>query len=491
MMLRDLLTTLGLPALEERYGQYTVAMISCDSREAQKDGLFVALPGFKFDGNDFIKDAVAQGARIIAKKGPERRLSEFTIPDDIAVLDVKDPKSFLRVATLHFYGQPSQHIRTIGITGTNGKTTITYLLESIIHAAGQSCGVIGTVNYRIGNKILPSKNTTPGFLDNQRLLAELLRLNVGYCVMETSSHALAQGRVDGIDFAGAVFTNLTQDHLDFHKDMESYFQAKALLFTHLTNGAAAVINSDDSYGKRLVPLSKGRVITYAIDQQADVHAQHIHYQLSGTDFDIVYPSGKVSLHTRLIGKHNVYNLLAAFALAYALGFDASVIKKGLEGSPHVPGRLEAVNSGQDFFVFIDYAHTEDGLINVLKSLRAVSPERIIVVFGCGGDRDKGKRPKMGAAACTLADYSIVTSDNPRSEDPQSIIDEILTGFTNGNYETCVDRREAIGRALKMAQKGQLVLIAGKGHESEQIFKDKTIPFNERKIVEDFLKHVHH
>ncbi len=487
MTLNDLIKDFYFKELAARYADIEVNLISCDSREPQLGSLFVALPGFKFDGNDFIKDALAQGAHVIVKKGSGRELSNCIIPDHVAVLSVDDPKVFLRQAALSFYKNPSAMVRTIGVTGTNGKTTITYLLESIIHAASKQAGVIGTVNYRVGSTIIPSTNTTPGFIDNQRFLAQLARQGVDYCVMETSSHALSQGRLDAIDFAGGIFTNLTQDHLDYHKDMEAYFQAKSLLFSGLGRNAVAVINVDDAYGRRLIGLTKAKVLTYGIDVAADIRAVDIEYTLSGTVMNIVYPNGQVKLNTRLIGKHNVYNILAAFAQGLAESFPLTVIIAGLEQMRYVPGRLEAIDGAQGYFIFIDYAHTEDGLINVLNSLRAVTKNNIIVVFGCGGDRDRTKRPKMGQAVCQLADYAVVTSDNPRSEDPQAIINEVLGGFTRHNYEICVDRREAIGRALRMAKPNDIVLLAGKGHENYQVLKEGVIPFDERIIVETYLK----
>ncbi len=487
ILLRELLQGTGIH-VQPAYADHPVGCISCDSRESMLNGLFVALPGFKVDGADFIRDAVRQGARTIVKQQAGRMLGDYAIPDDVCVLDTADTKAFLRWVTPRFYDHPGGQVKTIGITGTNGKTTIAYFLESILHAAGQKCGVVGTINSRIGTTFFPSKNTTPGYLDNQRYLARLVQEGVPYCVMEASSHALDQGRLDGIDFAAAVFTNLTQDHLDYHKDMADYFRAKSLLFSGLSPQAAAIINADDEYGRRLKTLTQARVWTYAIDAPADVCAADIRYALSGTGFDIRFSGGKIPVHTRMIGRHNVYNILAAFTCALAQRFAAvGTIMKGIEGLKNVPGRLEPVDAGQDFFVFIDYAHTEDGLINVLRALKAVTAKRVIVVFGCGGDRDHGKRPKMGHVACLLADHSVVTSDNPRSEDPQAIIDQIVAGFTRANFEICVDRREAISRALKMARTGDVVLIAGKGHEERQIFKDKTIPFNEREIAMEFLR----
>jgi UDP-N-acetylmuramoyl-L-alanyl-D-glutamate--2,6-diaminopimelate ligase len=306
-------------------------------------------------------------------------------------------------------------------------------------------------------------------------------------VMEASSHALDQGRLEGIDFSAGIFTNLTQDHLDYHKDMADYFKAKSLLFKNLSSTAASVINVDDDYGKLLLLVTNSKIITYAIDHPAQVRAQNITYHLNGSRFEIIFPQGRIKIHTRFIGKHNIYNILSAFAWGLSQDLNPERIRQGIENLNHVPGRLEPVENNNGFFVFIDYAHTEDGLLNVLKALRAVTLTKIILVFGCGGDRDRTKRPKMGHAACEFADYTFVTSDNPRSEDPQSIIDEITVGFTKDNYETCVDRREAIRRALKSAQKDQIVLIAGKGHENYQIFKDRTITFNEREIVKECLQ----
>jgi UDP-N-acetylmuramoyl-L-alanyl-D-glutamate--2,6-diaminopimelate ligase len=481
MRLNELLNGIYTKAIPDSFRDFEVRTISCDSREEQKDGLFVALPGFKFNGEDFIKDAIGQGAKIIVKQ------SSTASTKDICILDVDDPKHFLYRIGPRFYGSPSDKVKTIGVTGTNGKTTITYLIESIIHAAAKQCGVIGTINHRIGSKIIPSKNTTPGFLDNQRYLAQLANAGIEYCVMEASSHALDQGRLQGINFSAGIFTNLTQDHLDYHKDMESYFRAKSLLFISLASDAAAIINVDDDYGRRLTSIVKSKIVTYAIDAPANVHAKNISYHLDGSHFEIVFPQGVMKIHTRFIGKHNIYNTLAAFAWGLSQGFSPELIRRGIEKVVNVPGRLEAVENDQGVFIFIDYAHTDDGLINVLKALRAVTSNKIILVFGCGGDRDRSKRPKMAKAACELADYSFVTSDNPRSEEPEAIISEIIAGFSKANYEICVDRREAIARALKLAQKTQVVLIAGKGHEDYQIFKDRTISFNEREIVKECLQ----
>ncbi len=490
MRLIDLINQIPHAKIDSRFKDYVINILSCDSREEQVNGLFVALPGLSVNGADFIKDAITKGARAVAIHGSSRQIGDYLIPQEVALVDVDDPKVFLRQAARIFYGNPSADVCTVGITGTNGKTTITYLLESIIHANCMQCGIIGTVNYRVGKRIYPSKNTTPGFLDLQRFLFHLKQEKVDACVMEVSSHALHQGRLDGINFTAAVFTNLTQDHLDYHRTMEDYFQAKALLFTSLGDNAGAIINSDDVYGKRLVQSSKGRVLTYAIDAKAAVRAENIRYDVSGTQFDIIFPDGSLFVSTRLVGRHNVYNILAAAACAFFLKVPLTVIKSGIDLLSYIPGRLELVDCGQDFAVFIDYAHTEDGLVNVLGALRTIGCSKITVVFGCGGDRDKTKRPKMGRAVSQFADFAFVTSDNPRSEDPQAIINDILSGFTTTNYIVCPDRREAITQALSSAKKGHIILLAGKGHEDYQILKDKTIQFNERKIVESFFN-VHH
>lgn len=487
MLLKDLLRNIYTKPLPAGVEELVIESISCDSRLKQSQGLFVALEGFKVKGEDFIREAIDQGAVVVAKKGGHRRLANYIIPDGVVVLDVANPQLFLHQVALRFFDYPSRRVRTIGVTGTNGKTTITYILESIFKAHHQPCAVIGTVNYRLAGKILPSKNTTPGFLENQSHLAQLAVLKIPTCVMEVSSHALQQGRVEGIDYVSAIFTNLTQDHLDYHKNMEGYFKAKSILFKNLNDHAAAIINEDDPYGQQLIRLSKGMVVTYGMKPSAQVRAQSIESSLNGTRLDVIFPVGKISVTTHLIGQHNVYNILAACACAWKEGIGFDQIRHGIETIPCVPGRMETVEAGQDYFVFIDYAHTEDGLVNVLEALRAASHSKIILVFGCGGDRDRGKRPKMAAAACRLADYSIVTSDNPRSEDPEAIIAEMIPGFMKDNYEVIVDRQQAIAHALKMAQPGQIVLIAGKGHEDYQIFKDRTVEFNERKIVQELIK----
>lgn len=485
MLLKDLLSGIYEGPLGEQFAGYEIHSLSCDSRSVEEQSLFVALSGMRFDGNHYIREAVAKGAVAVIRSDEANTLED--IPSSVCVIEVSDPKKFLSEIAMRFYGAPSKRLKVFGITGTNGKTTVTYLLESIAHSHKKKCAVVGTINYRIGNEILPSKNTTPSFLENQQFLSRLADQSVDYSFMEVSSHALVQGRVDLIDFRVAVFTNLTGDHLDYHKTMEEYFRAKSLLFKNLSRDAVAVINADDPYGQRLLELTKARIFTYGFNPSARIKACDVHFGFGGSKMTIETPVGNFELTTPLIGMHNVYNILAAVGTSLADGIPLETVKGGLQQIGLIPGRLEAFDSGREFFVFIDYAHTEDGLKNVLQAIRSTGETRIITVFGCGGDRDRTKRPKMGKIACELSDHSIVTTDNPRSEDPQAIIDEIKTGFTKNNYEIVVDRTQAIHKALSLASPGDVVLIAGKGHETYQIFKDRTIDFDERDVIRDFIK----
>ncbi len=484
MRLKELLENIYQGDIPSTFANSQVPSISCDSRQVIPQSLFVALKGPTLNGADFISDAIKKGATVIVKN--EGTLNGFH-DSKICVIDVKDTSQFWREIVRNFFGNPSKNVKTVGITGTNGKTTLTYLMESILNAAGQKCGVIGTVNYRIGKKVLPAKNTTPGLLDNQGYLAQLAEEGIKYCAMEVSSHALEQRRVDLIDFAVGVFTNLTGDHLDYHHTMENYFKAKAILFEGLSPAAAAVINVDDSYGCRLAGLTKAKVISYGIKNRADIRAEEIQLKPGETDFLIKFPARELWIHSQLIGEHNVYNILAAVAASDALGIDPAQMKIGVEKLAGIPGRLEQVPCGKNFYVFVDYAHTEDALKNVLVSLKRISRGRVLLVFGCGGDRDQTKRPQMGRVASELADFSFVTSDNPRTENPEVIIDQILKGFAGKNVKVIVDREKAIQAALEEARKEDIVLITGKGHEDYQIFKDKTIHFDDREVVREYLQ----
>ncbi len=484
MRLKELLSGSYDGRLNEIFSDYEISALSCDSRSVEKQSLFVALPGAKFNGQDFIRDAVAKGAVAVVSTNPA---ADLDLPAHVCVLEVADPRKFLYELALRFYKDPSRRVKVFGVTGTNGKTTITYLLESIAHHYLKSCAVVGTINCRIGTEVYPSQNTTPSFLENQKFLARIAQDRVDYSFMEVSSHALVQGRVDLIRFHVAVFTNLTGDHLDYHKTMEEYFRAKSLLFKNLEREAVAVINADDPYGQRLMDLTEARIFTYGFNASARIKAKDVRFDFSGSTMTIVTPNGNFELSTRLIGMHNVYNILAAVGASVADGIALDVVKGGLEHLEAIPGRLERVEPERDFYIFIDYAHTEDGLKNVLQALRSTGEARIITVFGCGGDRDRTKRPKMGKVASELSDHSIVTTDNPRSEDPQAIIREIEQGFSTKNYEVIIDRTQAIHKALSLARPGDVVLIAGKGHETYQIFKDRTIDYDERVVIRDYFK----
>jgi len=484
MRLDKLLEDIYAGEINAPFEHIDVSSISCDSRKIVKGDMYVALKGAVYDGDDFIEDAVIKGASIVVISQDSKYSN--TENADICYLTVKNTKSFLHKAVNRLYGNPSRQVATIGITGTNGKTTVAYLIEAILNEDQKACGVIGTVNYRSGRTTVSATQTTPDFVDNQKFLADLASQTIPYCVMEVSSHALTQDRVDGVNFAAAVFTNLTSDHLDYHKTREQYFLSKAQLFTALEAEAVAVINIDDVYGQKLCPMIKAKIVTYGIKQKADVTASEIQLNIARSCFTLANGDDKIKIQTQLIGTYNIYNILAAASVCLARGMGFKTVKRGIERLTSIPGRLEYVDRGQDFSIFIDYAHTEDALKNVLTAIRQVSDSKVILVFGCGGDRDMSKRCLMGRVASTLADHSIVTSDNPRSEDPQLIIDQIVEGFSGDYYEVIVNRREAIEQALEVAQTGDIVLIAGKGHETYQILGCERIDFNERKIIEECL-----
>ncbi len=463
-------------------GDFEVKGVACDSRKVAADFIFVAIKGTHNDGHKFIDSAIKQGAKAIIA-GPEFK----DIPPLISVIQVKDGRCALARLSSAFWGDPFSKINVVGITGTNGKTTITYLIEALLKEAKLNPAVIGTVNYRIKDKIIPSKNTTPGPVELQSMLSNMLKEGADYAVMEVSSHALDQNRVEGIKFHSAIFTNLTQDHLDYHVSLENYFQAKAKLFRNLDSGSFAVINNDDPYASRLKELTKGEIVTYAIENKADVMAKDIKFDISHTEFVLKTEKFERRFKTKLIGRHNAYNTLASVAWGLREGLSLSAIESAIAKFNFVPGRLENVESNKSFAVFVNYAHTEDALKNVITALRPVSSGKIIVVFGCGGERDQTKRPKMGHVVTELADYAIITSDNPRSEDPDKIISDIQKGIQKDNYCVIPDRKEAILKALSLAKDKDIVLIAGKGHEDYQVLKDKTIHFDDREVTKECLK----
>jgi UDP-N-acetylmuramoyl-L-alanyl-D-glutamate--2,6-diaminopimelate ligase len=460
-----------------------VESIAYDSRRVQRNGLFVALRGEKSDGHEFIGQALEKGATAIVAEREEKH-SRATC------LVVDNTRTALADLAATFYEFPARKLKMAGVTGTNGKTTTSFLIKHICEKAGVRCGLIGTVRYEIGERILPAVRTTPESLDLQELLAQMV--NAG--AMEVSSHALAQDRVRGLEWDVAVFTNLTQDHLDFHGTMESYFAAKAKLFEQLVTQKkkrkpVAIVNIDDRYGQQLLSkLDKSTaVVTYGMSAQSDFRASNYRMEFGGTSYQLDARGKSYLVRVPLIGRFNVANSLAALAAANALGVSLRDAVLSLSKSPQVPGRLEAVPAKRQFQVFVDYAHTPDALLNVLKTLRELEPRRLIVVFGCGGDRDRQKRPLMAEVVDRNADYAIITSDNPRKENPDTIIAEVEKGFRSDHYEKIADRTAAITRAIELAQPRDIVLIAGKGHENYQEFADHTVPFDDIQVARRALE----
>ena len=483
--LRELLK--GVPyKTDKSVSGVAVKKVTNDSRIVAGGDLFIALRGYNIDRHKFIDIAVKKGAgAIVAER-------DFEAPENIIKVLVRDTRAAYPAIAANFYGNPSKKIRIVGVTGTNGKTTITYIIESIFKEAGIPAGVIGTINYRIAGKELPASNTTPGPLELQALFDRMLKRGVKDVVMEVSSHSLDQGRVDHILFDVGIFTNITKEHMDYHKTVKRYFDAKVKLFDKLKTGGAAVLNNDDRRVSGLKRLIKKRVLTYGLNHMSDIMAYGIKLSMDSTSFTVKTPKGSFMVKTGLIGRHNISNILAGVSAAIALKIPLDIIKKGIESFRAVPGRLELVDEGQPFRVFVDYAHTEDALHNILSLLREMVPERnIITVFGCGGDRDKTKRPLMGSVACKLSNRVVVTSDNPRFEDPRAIISQIESGIRGefSNYNIIEDRRKAIDKALRMASKGDVVVIAGKGHEKYQLIKERSMPFDDCAVARSVLKKI--
>ncbi|MBP2653097.1 MAG: murE 2 [Firmicutes bacterium] len=468
-----------------------ITTITPDSRSVGPGALFVALSGSKVDGHDYVDAACRQGAiAVLVEK-------EVTVGPNVTVIKVTDTRAAMQLVAPYFFDYPSRKLRLIGITGTNGKTTTTHLVRAILMRASFRTGLIGTIHNLIDQRVLPVKNTTPDVIDLQSLFADMVAEGVEYAIMEVSSHALALGRVSGCEFDVGAFTNLTRDHLDFHGTFDNYCKAKAALFQSLgADGSikankTAVVNVDDPAGETMLKSCNCRTISYGVERQADLMAQDINIRSDGAAFSIKGSFGIMPLNLKLTGVFNVYNVLAAVGIALAEGVTPDVIKAALEEFESVPGRFELVEAGQPFAVIVDYAHTPDGLENILKTARQIADNRIIVVFGCGGDRDRTKRPIMGKLAMDYGDVVIATSDNPRSEDPVSILREIETGLKEGmtndkSYKIIVERRDAIAHALGIANKGDVVIIAGKGHETYQILGDKTINFDDREIARQII-----
>lgn len=484
-----------------------IAGVAYHSQEVRQNFLFVAIRGMEVDGHRFIGEAIRRGAAAILQEEGE----SF---DGITSIFVPNSRKALARVASNFYGDPSARLCLVGITGTNGKTTTSYLIESILKKAGYVTGVIGTINYRYGQKVIPAMNTTPESLDLQRILREMLENGVSHVVMEVSSHGLDLDRVSGCHFDGAVFTNFTSDHLDYHRTLEQYFQSKRRLFRECLmesrkEGRFAVTNADDPKGEEIVRDVRRPIFRYGLDHSSDISATGVNLSFEGISCRVRTPQADFPIHSRLTGRFNLYNILAAVATGYGLDLSPEVLKEGVEAVEGVPGRFEKVANRKGIHVIVDYAHTQDALERVLSGLKetlSFSEERgkIITVFGCGGDRDRTKRPLMGEVAARYSDLVILTSDNPRTEDPHAILNEIEEGVRSlmteawreteqeagreqKGYLKIADRREAIRTALRLAQKGDVVLIAGKGHEDYQIIGKRRLPFDDRLEVRRALE----
>jgi UDP-N-acetylmuramoyl-L-alanyl-D-glutamate--2,6-diaminopimelate ligase len=462
--------------------------LTTDSRIVQPGWAFVAIPGTKVDGHTFIPQALAQGASVLVVDRP----IDLTAATPACCLRVLDTRKALAHLAAAFFGHPSRQLRLIGVTGTNGKTTSTYLLEAVLQAHGLTPGVIGTVTYRYHGHERAADQTTPPADATQRMLREMADAGVSHCAMEVSSHALAQHRVWGCQFAAALFTNLTQDHLDYHADMSAYFAAKARLFTTY-HPDVAVLNYDDPASERLLCQTRAPVITYGFSPASDVGIERLQMDASGIDLLVRMERQAVPVRSQLTGRHNVYNILGVLATAKGLDLAIEQTIQGIERLRTVPGRFERVEGGQPFSVLVDYAHTDDALRNVLQAARGIATGRLLVVFGAGGDRDPSKRARMGRVAAQYADMAVITSDNPRSEAPMAIIRAIEVGFRESGqaspYRIIEDRARAIQTAMGLAQAGDVVVIAGKGHETYQIIGDERFSFDDRQVAVQALQNL--
>lgn len=461
---------------------FTFKDLCSDSRIIKRGELFIAVKGCERDGHDYIHEALKKGAAAICSERAIRDLAK------VGFIIVKNTAEVLPVLASRFFGEPSKYLKLIGITGTNGKTTTSQLVYKILKTAKKSPSLLGSIQYKIKDKVMDSCNTTPGSLPLHSLLSQMKNSGTDYVVMEVSSHALKQSRVSGIDFRVAALTNITGDHLDYHRTMSDYVKSKKFLFESLKKNSVAILNSDDKFYDEFRKSTQGKVISYGIEKDADFKATHMESDINGSRFFMDTPNGTVNVRTPLIGRHNVYNILAAASISFVEGIEFNTVSEAIGQFNRVPGRLESVEAGQRFKVFIDYAHTHDALKNILFELKKLCSGKIVVVFGCGGNRDRIKRPKMGRIASNLADYVVLTNDNPRKENPDAILSEIKKGFRRDfkTYKKIPDRSRAIEESLTDRDPSDIVVIAGKGHEEYQIIGDKTFPFNDKKVVEKIL-----
>jgi UDP-N-acetylmuramoyl-L-alanyl-D-glutamate--2,6-diaminopimelate ligase len=469
------------------HGDLEIAEVAYDSRKVRPGTLFVAIRGEKTDGNKFVSDAMARGAAAIVSE----QTRPETLPAEVPWIKVPDARKALAGVAANYFGHPAEVLKLVGVTGTNGKTTTSYLVDSILRAAGCEVGLFGTIAYRLVRETRPATHTTPESLDLQSFLADVVRAGGTHAVLEASSHALALDRLWGCRFAVAIFTNLTRDHLDYHKTFDDYFAAKRRLFegTGMAPPGAGVINSDYEYGKQLAGLA-ARTLTYGLESGADITTRKPALSFSGLEFTAETPIGKIEVRSPLVGRINVYNILAAIGAGVALDLAREVIAAGITQLSSVPGRFERIDAGQPFLVVVDYAHTDDALRNLLSTAKELhAGGRIITLFGCGGDRDRTKRPLMGEAAGRSSDIVVLTSDNPRSEDPLLIINDAIVGVqrTKAKFLVEPDRERAIEIALDQARPGDIVLLAGKGHETSQVLRDRSIDFDDRKMARRMLR----
>jgi UDP-N-acetylmuramoyl-L-alanyl-D-glutamate--2,6-diaminopimelate ligase len=464
-----------------------IHQVACDSRKVQAGALFFALQGAKADGNVYIRDAIKRGAVAIASEAP----APAKLPAGIAWIRVREARKALAITAANFLAHPANALQLVAVTGTNGKTTTTSVVDAIVKASGAKTGLFGTIAYHTPRGDYPAPNTTPESVDLQGFLAEIRDAGGEYAVLEASSHSLAMDRLWGCHFQAAVFTNLTREHMDFHETFEDYFAAKRRLFAGTGAGVPeiAVLNADDEFGRRLTGLAKNTV-TYGLESGAEITTQKFNLTFDGLTFTAQTPNGKVHVESRLVGRINVYNLLAAIGAAQALGLSNEVIESGIRNLESVSGRFQRIDLGQPFLVIVDYAHTDDALENLIRTARELNPKgRIITLFGCGGEKDRTKRPVMGEVTGRLSDLTILSSDNPRSEDPLKIISDIIVGLqkTAGKYLIEPDREKAIGMAVDEARSGDIVLLAGKGHENYQILADRTLEFDDREMARRALQ----
>lgn len=459
-----------------------IANICYDSRAIKQGDVFFCIEGFNMDGHKFVDQALENGAiAIVCSK-------TIDSPCNITIINVENGRKNLALASANFYGNPSSKLKLIGITGTNGKTTSTFMMKAILEEAGFKVGVIGTIANYIGNTAIPTSRTTPESLELHMLFKKMVDAGVAYCIMEVSSHSLSLDRVYGLTFNQGIFTNLTRDHLDFHKTFENYYEAKLRLFKCSAN---SIINIDDEYGDRVFSDIDTLKTTYSIDKKSDFIAKNISMNSRGAEFEVISKYGNIAINLEIPGKYNVYNALGSLAACINEGVSLENVKNGLS-KVVIPGRCEIVakNYNLPYGIIVDYAHTPDALDNILKTVREFTKGKLISVFGCGGDRDKTKRPLMGDIGCELSDIAIITSDNPRTEEPSSIIKDVLEGVKKNNYLVIENRRDAIKKAMELAEEDDIIVITGKGHEDYQVLKDRTIHFDEREVIAEIIKELY-